>query len=356
MPAFLIAFSVSFITTAIIIRTQIFHGKFSLDTDLQGPQKFHIKVVPRIGGIAIALGLIGATAYQYLHSTNLEYLILIICSLPVLLIGLIEDITKKISVRTRFMVTALGALLVSLLVNAQIIRLDIPGVDFLLLYWPLAIAFTVFAISGLANAYNIIDGFNGLSSMIGILTLLSLGYMSVKVNDPLITFCSFSMVATILGFFIWNYPRGLIFLGDGGAYLIGFWVATLSVLLVNRNIAISPWYALLVNAYPIWETIFTIYRRVFHQRKSPGHPDGLHFHSLLFRRVINHQNNYENNMFNANAKTSPYLWVLSSLAVIPATLFWNSTPILIAFSILFALSYSWIYCRIINFKSPRLLK
>jgi UDP-N-acetylmuramyl pentapeptide phosphotransferase/UDP-N-acetylglucosamine-1-phosphate transferase len=241
--------------------------------------------------------------------------------------------------------------------DAQITRLDMLGIDSLLLYSPIAIALTVVAITGVANAYNIIDGFNGLSSMVGIITLLSLGYMGIKVNDPLIISCSFAMVAAVLGFFILNYPRGLIFMGDGGAYLLGFWIATLSVLLVCRNNYISPWFALLVNAYPIWETIFTIYRRTFHQGESPGHPDGLHFHSLLFRRILNRpriQN--KNDWFDANAKTSPYLWILSICAVIPAILFWNSTLTLKVISALFVLVYTLIYQRIVCFKTPKWLR
>jgi UDP-N-acetylmuramyl pentapeptide phosphotransferase/UDP-N-acetylglucosamine-1-phosphate transferase len=216
-----------------------------------------------------------------------------------------------------------------------------------------SLAFTIFAITGLANAYNIIDGFNGLSSMVGIITLLALGYLGLKFNDASIIFLSFTMASAILGFFLLNYPRGLIFLGDGGAYLIGFWVATLSVMLVNRHPEISPWFALMVNAYVIMETLFTIYRRKFHQGKSPGHPDGIHFHSLIFRRILNpsHTPN-ELEWFNANSKTSPYLWILSSLATIPAILFWSSTPILIGFFLLFSISYIWLYKRIVSFKTP----
>ena len=146
----------------------------------------------------------------------------------------------------------------------------------------------------------------------------------------------------------------MIFLGDCGAYLIGFWVAVLSVLIVSRHEEISPWFAVMVNAYPIFETIFTIYRRKFHHKKSLGHPDGLHLHSLIFRRILNPFHiNTEFEWFSANAKTSPYLWILSSLAVIPAVLFWNSTAILIGWLLLFAISYLRLYRRIVIFKTPR---
>jgi UDP-N-acetylmuramyl pentapeptide phosphotransferase/UDP-N-acetylglucosamine-1-phosphate transferase len=137
---------------------------------------------------------------------------------PPFFIGLLEDVTKMVSVRLRLAFTGLGALMASFLVGAQVTHLDLPGIDLLLFYTPVATIFAVFAISGVANSYNIIDGFNGLSSMVGIISLLALGYVGLKVNDSFISISSFLIIAAILGFFIWNYPRGLIFLGDGGAW------------------------------------------------------------------------------------------------------------------------------------------
>ena len=358
MSSLLIAFFVSFVCTIVVIRSQALHQRFTADLDLSGPQKFHKTAVPRIGGLGIALGMIMAILYHSnLQTFANEELFMLLCAAPVFAIGLLEDLTKKISVRTRLIFTALGGFLSIYFLGTQIIRLDIPGIDLLLLLSPISIVFAVFALTGLANAYNIIDGFNGLSSMVGMITLLALGYVGIEVNDPLITYLSFSMVAAILGFFIWNYPRGLIFLGDGGAYLIGFWIATLSVLIVARHLDISPWFAVLVNAYPIWETIFTIYRRKFHQGQSPGHPDGVHFHSLIFRRIPNDaQIKSENDFFSANAKTSPYLWVLSALAVVPAVLYWNSTLLQVIFFLLFASSYVWLYKRIVSFRTPKWMR
>jgi len=354
MSSILAAFFAALITTIIIVRTQKLHGSISGDRDFDSPQKFHTQIVPRIGGLAIGLGIFTACALNFYFNPQVtDTMLMLVCAIPAFGIGLTEDLTKKISVRMRLFFTAFGALLSCLYLHANITFLGIPGFDITLSVPAISIGFTVFAITGLANAYNIIDGFNGLSSMVGIITLLALGYLGLKFSDPTVIFLSFTMVGAILGFFLLNYPRGLIFLGDGGAYLIGFWIATLSVILVNRHPQISPWFALMVNAYPIMETLFTIYRRKFHQGKSPGRPDGIHFHSLIFRRILNPghiQNEFD--WFNANAKTSPYLWILSSLATIPAILFWNSTPILIGFFLLFSASYVWVYKRIVSFKTP----
>ena len=354
MISLLTAFFTSFIATILIIRTQKLHGGLSGDHDLDGPQKFHIGSVPRIGGVAIGTGLFFAVALRYQEDmTNFTELLLLFCALPVFGVGVAEDLTKKVSIRMRLFIIAFSALLVNLFLNVQISNLDIPTVDYLFVLPAVGVMFTIFAITGLANAYNIIDGFNGLSSMVGIIALLGLGYIGIKFNDPMILSLSLIMASAILGFFIWNYPRGLIFLGDGGAYLIGFWIAILSILTVSRHGEISPWFALALNAYPILETVFTIYRRKFHQGKSPGHPDGIHFHSLIFRRILNksHITN-ESNWFSANSKTSPYLWVLSSLAVIPAILFYNSTSILMGCFLAFILCYVWLYRRVVTFKTP----
>ena len=351
----LTAFFTSFIATILIIRSQKLHSGFSGDNDLAGPQKFHLHSVPRIGGVAIGTGLFFAIALRYQEDmTNFTELLLLFCALPVFGIGIAEDLTKKVSIRMRLFIIAFSALLTNLFLNVQISYLDIPMVDYLFVLPAVGVMFTIFAITGLANAYNIIDGFNGLSSMVGIIALLGLSYIGIKFNDPMIFSLSLIMASAILGFFIWNYPRGLIFLGDGGAYLIGFWIAILSILIVSRHREISPWFALLLNAYPILETVFTIYRRKFHQGKNPGHPDGIHFHSLIFRRILNKTHiTSEVDWFNANAKTSPYLWVLSTLAVIPAILFYNSTPILIGSLLIFFICYVWIYKRVVTFRTPK---
>jgi UDP-GlcNAc:undecaprenyl-phosphate/decaprenyl-phosphate GlcNAc-1-phosphate transferase len=355
MISFLSAFFASFVTTLVIIRFKNLHGHFSGDHDLSSPQKFHKESVPRIGGISIVLGILAAVLIGLQSGGALSMkVVLLLCAIPTFAIGLTEDLTKQIGVKTRLLFTAFSAALVVYFLDASIAKLDIWGIDYLLSIPLVTIVFTVFAIAGLANAYNIIDGFNGLSSMVGIITLLGLAYVSYLFQDTAILSLSLIMVGAIMGFFIWNYPRGLIFLGDGGAYLIGFWIAALSVLIIARHPGISPWFALLINAYPILETLFTIYRRKIHQGKSPGLPDGIHFHTLIYRRILNPsavRNKFD--LLNANARTAPYLWLLSSFAVVPAILWWQSTPILIAFALLFTISYVWLYTKIVRFKTPR---
>jgi UDP-GlcNAc:undecaprenyl-phosphate GlcNAc-1-phosphate transferase len=355
MLSLLSAFFLSFIITMLIIRFRHLHHHLSADFDLSGPQKVHSQIVPRIGGVAITAGLMIAILLNLKNSPSSDIEItLLICAIPTFSIGLIEDLTKKVSVRVRLFFTSISASLFVYYIQACIVSVDIPSIDFFLMIPMVGSILTIFAITGLANAYNIIDGFNGLSSMVGIITLLSIAYLGFLFSDPIIIHLSLIMASAILGFFIWNYPNGLIFLGDGGAYLIGFWSGALTILLTYRHQEISPWTALLINGYPILETLFTIYRRKIHQGKSPGQPDGIHFHTLIYRRILINRVE-DKNWLSANARTAPYTWVLAGVSNIPAILWWQSTSILFCACIIFTTFYIWLYNSIVKFKTPKWL-
>jgi UDP-N-acetylmuramyl pentapeptide phosphotransferase/UDP-N-acetylglucosamine-1-phosphate transferase len=162
-----------------------------------------------------------------------------------------------------------------------------------------------------------------------------------------------------MGFFVWNFPAGLIFLGDGGAYFLGFFVAEVSILLLVRNEAVSPIFPLLVCIYPVFETLFSIYRRRFIRAVPPSMPDGIHLHSLIYRRMLRWAVGDPRSvkaLTRRNSMTSPYLWLLCMFSVVPAVLFWNNTPVLMACLLVFALTYVGLYWRIVRFKSPRWMR
>ena len=140
--------------------------------------------------------------------------------------------------------------------------------------------------------------------------------------------------------------------------MIGFLVAALSILLIHRNPSVSPWFALLVNIYPILETLFTIWRRLVNKGSNPSISDGVHFHSLIYRRMMRWTIPKSHGMHHhylGNAKTSPYLWAISSLGTVPAILFWQSTAILMVCSLVFTLVYIYLYRRVVRFHRPRWL-
>ena len=357
MLILLVAFGVSLGLTLLAVRSAKAHAHLSNDHDLSGPQKFHANPVPRIGGIGIVGGVLAGALVLWMREPMIgeRALLLLACGLPALAAGLAEDFTKKVSPRRRLMATALSALLAVWLLDAVLVRTAIPGLDWLVSYSWAAALVSVFVVAGVANSVNIIDGFNGLASMCSVLILLSLAYVAFQVGDTFVALVALAGVGAVLGFFIWNFPAGLIFLGDGGAYFLGFYIAELALLLLYRNPAVSPMFPLLLCIYPVFETVFSIYRRRVLRATAPSMPDGIHLHSLIYRRVMRWAvgNRSAKAMTRRNSMTSPYLWLLCMLAAIPAVLFWNNTAVLAVLIVLFGVTYVALYWRIVRFRAPR---
>ncbi|QWE02831.1 glycosyltransferase [Polynucleobacter sp. JS-JIR-II-b4] len=359
MAALFVAFVLSCLLTALIVRYRFIHESFSTDNNFDGPQKFHTVAVPRIGGVAIFSALLAGALVRLLSDwpSGILMLQMLICALPAFLSGLIEDATKRISPLTRLSACFGSGILAYWVLHTSITTISVAWIDPILSFPIVAASLSCLMIAGLTNSYNIIDGFNGLACMVAMITLTAIGYVAFRNHDYALVFIAVTTIGSIMGFFIWNFPRGLIFLGDGGAYLIGFWIGALSILLIMRNPDVSPWFACLINIYPIFETLFSIWRKKVIKKMNPGLPDGTHLHMLIYGRIARWINpDQKNPFFSSNARTSPFLWVLSSLAVFPAALWWNNTWMLEAFSLLFCISYVYIYRSIVQFNTPRWLK
>ena len=357
MLILLTAFSVSLAFTLLMVHRAKAGGHRLHDHDLSGPQKFHAAPVPRVGGLGIFTGAVAGIALLWLRQPELgaAAAALLGCAVPAFGSGLMEDLTKTQSPRRRLFFTAVSAALAVYFMGAVIDRTSIPGLDWIVSFSLGAALVTIFVVAGVANSLNIIDGFNGLASMCAVLMLASIGYVGFQVNDALIVALAVAGVGAVLGFFVWNFPSGLIFLGDGGAYFLGFYVAELAILLLHRNPSVSPMFPLLVCIYPVFETVFSIYRRVMLRDQPAGMPDGIHLHSLIYRRIMRWAvgKQSKRSQTRRNSMTSPYLWALCMIAVVPAMLFWDNTALLAAFIVLFGMVYTALYWRIVRFKSPR---
>ncbi len=359
MFVLVVAFGVSLTFTLLLARNRSRHARHFFDHDLTGPQKLHAAPVPRVGGIGIFLGVAAGalTLWPRDRGAAGAALLLAACAAPTFLSGLTEDLTKTQSPRRRlFFASVSGALAIAAL-DGVIERTAIPGLDWVVSVPIGAWAVTVFVVVGVSNSLNIIDGLNGLASMCSVLIMVSIGYVAFQVGDTTVVWLAVAGVGAVLGFFFWNYPFGLIFLGDGGAYFVGFYISELAILLLHRNPAVSPMFPLLVCIYPVFETVFSIYRRVMLRGQSAGAPDGIHLHSLIYRRMMRWAvgPRSQRSLTRRNSMTSPYLWMLCMLSVVPAMLFWDDTAVLATAIFLFGLGYSMLYWRIVRFKSPRWL-
>lgn len=331
---------VSFFCSLAIVATTRWHGKFSLDST-DGVQKFHAAPTPRIGGVAIFAGLITACLLSD-DSLRSRFAPILIAGLPAFCFGLAEDLTKQVSVRTRLFATMASGVAAWMLTGACITQVGIAGIDVFLESATASVLFTAFAVGGVANAVNIIDGFNGLASGTVAICLVALGLIALKCGDLEYARICFTVCAVTIGFFLVNFPFGKLFLGDGGAYLLGFIVAWLAVTLVYRNPSITPWAPLLACAYPVFETVFTIVRRVW-AKTHPGEPDSDHLHSLI-KIAISKRLFASWRVDLRNASVSPFSWAIAAIPAISAVRFAGQTSELLvagAASFILYLSVYW---------------
>src|SRR3990167_945154 len=331
------------------------------------PQRFHLGDVPRLGGAAVLLGMmagwgvgvalswLGDPASLRLDGWVVAWLLVL---LPSAVGGIAEDMTQRLTVRYRLGFTAVSGVLAVVLLGLSVPRLDIPWLDMLLSAAPwLGFFISLLAVAGLPHAFNIIDGYNGLAGMVALIVCLALAHVALQVGDRALAALLVSTAAATGGFLVWNYPRGMLFAGDGGAYVWGGVIALASISLVQRNADVSPWFPMLLLIYPVWETIFSIYRKTV-RGVSPGVADALHFHQLIYRRIVRgvFHDDESRRVLMRNNRTSPYLWGFTLLTVVPAVLLWSNTPLLMAFCGLFVISYVMAYLAIVRFKVPNWLR
>ena len=360
-----LAFLVAFVTGGLLVRWTGSHAtRYGPDV----PQRFHAGHVSRLGGVALtggvavawlAAALLDARVISFnVRLPGAQALLWLMVFLPAVASGIGEDLTHRLSVRYRLILTATTAGLACLLLGLQVPRVGLDGLDGLLLSAPwLGVALALLAVCGLPHAFNIIDGYNGLAGFVAVVACLAIAHVALQLDDRQLAAMVLCLAAATAGFLLWNYPRGLLFAGDGGAYLWGVVIAVASVQLVQRHAEVSPWFPMLLLIYPVWETLFSIYRKLA-RGSSPGVADALHFHQLIYRRIVRgvFHDDYARQMLMRNNRTSPYLWGFTLLTVVPAVLFWRNTHVLILFCMLFVLSYVAAYLAIVRFRVPPWLR
>ena len=322
---FFIGLIVTFGVSFLIVLTRRWHGVLSLD-HRTGVQKVHHTSTPRIGGLAVFAGY-GAAAIMSPQPVRSLFLAVIASALWIFLAGVIEDVSKKGRVLLRFVVAIFSGVAFCVLTGYAVRYVEIPFVDDALALPFVAIAFTAFAIAGVINAINIIDGFNGLAAGVTIILLAAFTIVSLRAGDPdMALFCLIS-IGVALGFLLMNFPFGHVFLGDGGAYFLGFVLASIAIMVPMRNPDVSPWVSLATLAYPVLETLYAIARRARSGRKIYK-PDGKHLHMLVYRLIERSITDRTGNVRLANAAVSVLLWgfpvtSLVLVALIPYSRSWS---------------------------------
>ncbi len=346
MPAMEIAAILgSFVICLLILLTKRKHIKVTAQGHAgTAVQSSHADPTPRIGGAGILIGMAIVAGFFVLYYHTITAGAFFLSIIPVFVAGALEDLGRAVSPRARLFAAAFSAGLAVVIMDAWMPRVDIPYLDSLFAFAPLAIAFTIFASTGVCHSINVIDGVNGLSSSVALAATIGLALISLRAGDQLIYVLSVLTACVVLGFLFFNFPFGNLFLGDGGAYTLGHLLAWYSIGLIMRNDQVSTWSVLLILFWPIMEVLYSIYRR--RKIKSAIYqPDRAHVHQIIMH-LLRERWLPVRWARAANPLTTVVLLPLIAMPVIVAVQFWRS-PLLgfIGVVVFFAL-YVFLYGRL----------
>ncbi len=271
------------LTTPLVIRVA---RRFNI-VDAPDVRKIHSQPVPRIGGVSIFVSMMGLII-PVLFLTNVigesirliqtKVIVLLLGAGFIFIVGLIDDVWG-LGVRIKLLAQVFAAIIVcwagvridSVTVTKSLV------IHFGWLSWPI----TVFWIVGISNAVNFVDGLDGLAAGIcaatcGIIVLLTLFF-----GPAVMTIMMLALLGSLSGFLIFNFNPAKIFMGDSGSLLLGFMIASSSVLCAAKiETLVGLALPILALGIPIFDMLFSMLRR-FLERRSVFSPDFSHFHHRL---------------------------------------------------------------------------
>lgn len=350
------AFASSITACNLIVRSAQWHLWFSGDAPGTQPQKVHVAPVPRVGGVGLLLGMVVAGFLLPLPASEKAiYGWILVALLPAFLGGFLEDALFRVGPVPRLLLTAATGALAFSFAGVAFVRSDVAWLDQAIAFLPTAYCMLLFAVAGAAHAFNIIDGTHGLAGGVGLIVLVALGHVAQVEGDLLVSQLCFVAAAATLGFLLLNYPSGRLFLGDGGAYLLGSVIALAGALLVQRNPGVSPWFPLALVIYPVWETLFSVARRALIDRTRVGDADADHLHSLVHRRLsprwVRGQSVRSRNR--QNSLTALPFWCVCVGGAVAAVQWSGSTPVLGVLIAGFIVAYTLAYRELARPEIPQ---
>ena len=289
------------------------------DNQFKKIQAFHENSTYRLGGVIIFFLLVLVFLYLY-FSRNIflsEYVSF--CTLFFLL-GLVDDLKIKIAPKFRLFIMIM--LLVTLVISNEIYikKTGLEFLDHLVAIDIFSLMFICLCFLFIINGSNLIDGFNGLLGIHSLIIFIVLFTINLINEDNNFIYILFYVSLLNLIFLKFNFPKAQIFLGDGGAYLIGIFIAISAIKTSYLNPSISPFFFCILLFYLFFEVFFSFFRKILIAKQSPLLPDGQHLHMLLYKFLFKKNKS----KLNSNYTVSIYINLIYLLLIIPGIIFMNN--------------------------------
>lgn len=339
----------------ILIKLDKIAAKKGVANVRNSPQTLHRKSISRFGGVAILGALMISTLMaEYTWENSLYYQVGII-SLPAFFIGFLDDIRLELNPYIRMILILPVPILYFYYFDLRITNLDIGFLDSFLNIEIFALFFLCFSIVGMINAFNLVDGINGLLGSYILSIIASLKIVEYATGGPIFSidddFRIFTniLLGALFGFLLLNFPSGRIFLGDAGAYYLGALVCFGLIYAHLQNISTSsPWVVFCLLMYPFTDLVFSVFRKRIVLGEDPLKPDAMHLHHVIFKRLnkLNFKNNRTKHFF-----TVIFITIFNLPYLCLSLYFLNNAYILITIFISYFFTYLLLYFSL----SPRFL-
>jgi len=244
--------------------------------DLPNERSQHVQILPRGAGVGFVFAFFIGCVVCYPHTFIADRLMFL--SVLIVFVAGIADDHHGVSVWFKFLIIFV-AVFALWLDNYSIYTLGIWFGHRINLPWWIALPFGMFAIAGLTNALNLIDGLDGLAGGVSIVIFCMFWVIGLKHHDSSMIMISSVMLFSLCGFMILNWNPAKIFMGDSGSLTLGFVISILSMLSIRY---IHPVATLYLVALPVLDTLIVMVRR-YRRGKSPFHADKTHMHHILVK-------------------------------------------------------------------------
>lgn len=280
--AFFVSLATVLIVTPIVKKFAIKIGA----VDQPNKRKVHDKVMPRMGGLAIFIGVVAGALAGGLFLHN-KITAISVGAVLIVILGIFDD-KYNLSARFKFLVQVL----VACLIVSTGLKMDFFSVPFLTdrieLGW-MAYPLTVLWIVGITNAINLIDGLDGLAAGISVIGLSTIAVMAFSADKILILSLSLVVIGSTIGFLFYNFHPAKIFMGDTGSLFLGYMISVLSLLGLYKSVTLfSVVVPVIILGVPIFDTTFAIIRRILNKQPISS-PDKSHIHHRLMAFGLSHR-------------------------------------------------------------------
>ncbi len=315
------------------------HTTLLTDDHFDKPQAFHESATSVAGGIGIFLSFLIVYFYFSLFKNIIFLEYLTFCTL-IFFIGLIDDLKTNVKAKTR-----LALMIIFLIVSMKYNNFFIENTGLEILdNWIesskiFSLIFICLCFLFIINGANLIDGYNGLLSIHSLIIFVNLFLINfLSGNNNLANFLFFEIVILAI-FLVFNFPKAKVFLGDSGSYFLGTFISISVVQTSIANPTVSPFYFCILLFYLFFEVFFSFFRKLIKEKASPIHPDKKHLHMLLYKILLEKNNN----KLKSNYYVSIIINIIFLLLTIPAILMMKDGMFCKYYSLLFFIVYIFSY-------------